>query len=537
MVELAILIGIFSYLIFGLGLVGGLGKLGILGVAFSGSLLFLSIKKNTWERLGNFWQKIRNDKISFLLLSLFVCQMLVNLIGALGPELGFDALWYHLTLPKIYIEQGRILFIPGNLFYYSAMPRLTEMFYLLSLPFSPMGILAKIVHFSFGVLSAVALYHLARRYLNFRWAILTAVIFYSTLIVGWQSITAYVDLARTFFEILALDLFLKWYEKNPASSRQPAGLRGASKILLVESAIMLGLAISTKLIAFASLPFFLILILLRSRKIKFAIGYLLFAIIIPFPWFAFAFIHTGNPVYPIFSGILDASHTMVLPNPLRMVQDFWQLFFRPPDPISPIFLIFLPVMLGVLVKGKLKVWLRVLSAYVLGTWFFWYLTPRTGGARFILPYLPALCLLFTGAMVQKEKWWRRVFVLVVLLVAMINLGYRSLANKKFLPIILGQESTEKFLSKNLNFNFGDFYDKEGEIKKIVGDKLVLVYGGHNLFYADFPFVHSSYRRPEDPVCFVLVQGKDLPPSISLGKVIYNNSATGVRLFLYSPPNI
>ena len=33
---------------------------------------------------------------------ILIGQILVNLIGALGPELGFDALWYHLTEAKLF---------------------------------------------------------------------------------------------------------------------------------------------------------------------------------------------------------------------------------------------------------------------------------------------------------------------------------------------------------------------------------------------------------------------------------------------------
>lgn len=178
-----------------------------------------------------------------MLLGLLVIQAAVNLVGALGPELGFDALWYHLTIPKIYLQHGNIFFIPGNLFYYSAMPKLVEMFYLLALSFSKYGILAKTIHWSFGVLSALALLRLSKRYLKLPWALFATTLFYTTLIVGWESITAYIDLGRTFFEILALDLFLVWTKDKKTLN-------------LVESAIMLGLAISTKLIAFASLPVF-----------------------------------------------------------------------------------------------------------------------------------------------------------------------------------------------------------------------------------------------------------------------------------------
>ncbi len=114
MVELAILLGIFSYVIFGLGImgppIGGLGNLGVLrgmGGMILFSIIFLAVKKNIWRLFIQLWREIKNDKISLSLAGLLVIQVIINLIGALGPELGFDALWYHLTIPKIYFEFHR----------------------------------------------------------------------------------------------------------------------------------------------------------------------------------------------------------------------------------------------------------------------------------------------------------------------------------------------------------------------------------------------------------------------------------------------
>ncbi|MGB9598647.1 MAG: ArnT family glycosyltransferase [Minisyncoccales bacterium] len=529
MVEIGFLLGIFSYIVFGLGLLGklewlrGVGTLGGLGI-------FLVLIYLIWKKRNKFLGELeilKEDKINIFLIGILLISALVNFIGVLGPELGFDALWYHLTIPKIYLQWKKIFFLPGSLFYYSSMPKLTEMFYLVSLAFSPNGTLAKTIHFSFGLLSAIALYRLSRRYLKTKESLLTVLIFYTTLVVGWQSITAYVDLARTFFEILALDLFLQWYEKNQKDQRD--------KMLLIESAIMLGLAISTKLIAFASLAVFLILILLNTKKIKFALYYLLFAVLVPLPWFVFAFIHTGNPIYPIFSGILDQSHQIMTFNLIRVVRDFWKLFYHPQDFISPVFLIFLPIVILKIVKGELKGKIQLLWEYVLLTLFFWYFTPRTGGSRFVLPYLPALSLLIVGVVSEAGKFFQKLLILTAIASAVVNVGYRAFANKKFIPVILGRESRDVFLSKKLNFQNGDFFDVNGDLQKIIRkDDLVLVCGFHNLFYADFSFVEITYAPDHLPVSYILVKKEQCSGKIALGSLVYRNNQTGVELYLAPP---
>ena len=102
----------------------------------------------------------------------------------------------------------------------------------------------------------------------------------------------------------------------------------------------------------------------------------------------------------------------------------------------------------------------------------WYFTPRTVGGRFILPYLPALSIVLAACLhesLQATKKYSFVLgkflIILIILVAIISIGYRFVANKKYLPVILGQETKEHFLSKNLNFSFGDFYDVDGYFKK------------------------------------------------------------------------
>ena len=117
-------------------------------------------------------------KLSKLFLGLLVIQAAVNLIGAFGQELGFDALWYHLTEAKLFLSRNSIAPIPGNLLYWSGLPRLGELIYML-LP-------GKLVHWGAGVLAAYFIYRLSGAGASLLW--------YSTLLIGWLSTSAYVDL-------------------------------------------------------------------------------------------------------------------------------------------------------------------------------------------------------------------------------------------------------------------------------------------------------------------------------------------------------
>lgn len=521
MVELALIIGIFSNFILALGLIGKLHPylLKLLSFLFLSLIIVLTVIKR--KEIRDFFldlKGIKKDKLLLFLILVFALAVLVNLIGVWGPELGFDALWYHLTLPKIYLQTEKIFFIPGGLFYYSAMPKLTEMLYLPTLIFSPEGILAKFIHFLFGILSAISLYKLNRRFLNQKFSLLATLIFYTSLVVGWESTTAYVDLSRCFFEILSLDLLLSYLETKKQK-------------FLLESAITMGLSLSVKLIAFFSLLSISLFMFIKIKKPLSVLKFVFTAILIPLPWFIFSYLNTGNPFYPVFEKILDSSHLIPLPGLFRFLKDTWILFYKPQDPHSFIYLAFFPlVAISYLKETSSK--FKDLFLYFIFCLVFWYLTPRTGGSRFFIPYLPVLSLLTVLGVNYTRRFYQKIFLLSCLICFSINISYRFLANSKFLPVILNKVSKDQFLSQHLNFENGDFLDPKQEIKKIVKNELVLIYCSHNLFYADFPFVHESYAPPDLPYSYVLTQNCQPPKTDFVGNLIYENVLTKTKLYFY-----
>jgi len=529
MFALAILIGIYSYLILAFGLLGLLYKQVIFLLTFVYILVLIYFFKNeivrSFRKLKLLSVGLKKNRFELLLIILLIIQAVVNLVGALGPEFGFDALWYHLTLPKIYLLNHSFVHIPGGLLYYSDMPKLTEMLYTASLAFGN-EMLAKLVHFSFGILTCIVLYLLSRKFLNNKLSLIAVVIFYSNLVVGWQSITAYIDLTRTFFELMVLWGFINFWEKG-------------DKKWLIESGIMLGLAISTKLLSIGSIFIFVPLIFFyhtfykkNTKKLIFnIITFLLIPFIIPLPWFIFSFIHTGNPIYPFFTNIYAVSLSASLFNPINFIKEMWIFFTNLSDPISPLYIIFLPLI--IVYFRKFSTFLKVILAYSVLAIIIWYFTPRTGGGRFILPYLPAFSILVAGAInvFIKNKYLYKLSVILVIITAFLSIGYRGIANSKYMSVILGQQSKTNFLENHLNFSFGDFYDIDRYFKEnIKKTDTVLLYGFHNLYYVDFPFVDSSWVKKGDVFNYIATQNTMPPKRFFYWNLIYRNPKTHVNLY-------
>ncbi len=528
MFSFAILIGVYGYLLFALGLANILYKDQIIIMSLAYLLLIsLYYRKIIFDYFTQL--KLPVLSLSFLresgnyfiiLLVLFIALVFLNLIGAMVPELAFDALWYHLTIPKIYLLNHSIFYIPGNLLYYSAMPRLGEMLYILPLAFYG-EILAKMVHLLFGLFTSLTIYKLSRKYFDKTVSILAVVIFYSNLVVSWQSTTAYVDLIRSFFELIALWGFINWWETK-------------NKQWLVESGVILGLAISTKIIAVFSLLIFFILIIFKNKGLfKKSIGEMFIlgitALIIVIPWFIFAYIYTENPVFPIFTNLAPSFNLSLLGNPFRIVLGVFALFTSSADPISPIYLILLPLI--VISFKKLKMITKLMLGYSLIALLTIFLIPTTDQARFYMPYLPAFSIVIASAITIVKNKSKQAIVGLIVLLAIISFFYRLAASYKYFPYILQQESREKFLSAKLNFSFGDFYDTDGFFaKKVKKDQKVLLYGFHNLYYVDFPFTDSSWVKKGDRFNYVAVQGGVAPDRFKNWNLIYTNNKTDVKVY-------
>ena len=67
-------------------------------------------------------------------------------------------------------------------------------------------------------------------------------------------------------------------------------------------------------------------------------------------------------------------------------------------------------------------------------------------------------------------------------------------------------------------------------KKIRSEDMVLLYGFHNLYYINFPFIDSSYVKKGDVFNYIAVQGNNLPKRFKIWSLIYYNDKTNVKLY-------
>lgn len=527
MFAFAILIGVYSYFIFILGVLHLLYPVSVVIVTLLWSIGVIGWYRKDIQvlvhKIGT--RHIHIPKFShfskiciFLLLSLWS----INLVGALAPEISFDALWYHLTIPKIFINNNSFFFIEGGLYYYSLMPKVIDLLYIPSLMLgSDTG--AKLIHYTFGLLTLLALYQISRRFLSLPLTLFVLVVFSSNLVVAWESTTAYIDLGRTFFEVMAVYGVVLFLQEKKS-------------LWLIESAIMLGLAVSTKLVAILSLPIFILLLIYifkddLKKAVMACMQYSVITLLIPVPFFIFSLINSGTPIYPLFTEYYPTVIEKGITSLPQILHDYWILLVKAADPINPLYLISAPLLF--FVYPRLKRDERIFVIYGIFSMLVWLITPRTGGGRFILPYLPVFSLL-VGLIVKKipSTILKSALVGIGVLVAGTTIGYRFLASNAEVKVLTGDISKTEYIKENLNFAYGDFYDVDGRLSQLFdSDDTVLVYGIHNLYYADFQFIHESYSKPGDEFNYILAPlDMKLPDRFYAWNLVYTNSVSNIAVY-------
>ncbi|HLQ44498.1 MAG TPA: phospholipid carrier-dependent glycosyltransferase, partial [Planctomycetaceae bacterium] len=192
--------------------------------------------------------------LASIVITLFLLAML---LGSLLPPTDFDVKAYHLTGPKEYFLDGRITFLPHNV--YTNFPFLTEMLCLLGMVLRQdwfRGALAgQAVLMGFAPLTALALFCAGRRWFNSSVGWLAATIYLSTPWTYRLAIIAYVEgalscyLSLTLFTVLLVSQAMRESADQMAANRLflLAGLFAGSAMAckypgLVSVVLPLGLA-------------------------------------------------------------------------------------------------------------------------------------------------------------------------------------------------------------------------------------------------------------------------------------------------------
>ncbi len=292
---LVIGLAVFTYLFIGLGLIGLFNRWAV-------NLSLLGIYLIIYPEIRNIIHQIRarlKNLVSsgipsgeILLVLVVLIQAVFNLAGASVLPFDWDGLGAYLPMAKEWTRLHHLADIPYVNFGTRNIPFNVGILYAASLLVKD-AILAKLIHFSFGLLTAVGIYALGRRYFSSRIGLFSAAIFYLVPIVSWISPTAFIDLGFTFYAFFAIYALVNWITSHKRS-------------WLIVSAIVSGLCLGSKYTGFLWVALLFLAVLINSllsekQKLRaVAQNTLLFAVLTGLVgcfWYLRGFIISGDLVF------------------------------------------------------------------------------------------------------------------------------------------------------------------------------------------------------------------------------------------------
>ena len=402
-IYISVGIGIFSYFIYVLGILGLFHKavFQLLLVLQVLTLCIYCVIKRKSLVLG----KMKLDKsMTFL-----ATWIIFNFIICFSNSIEIDSLAYHLYCPKIFLKLNGLYFLPYNA--NSLFPMLNEMFYTYSLGLNAL-MLTKMFHFLSFILILGTLYYLSKEFFSHSVWIATAFIFVSIPGIINNAVTSQVDLTMTLFCFLSLYCFLKWRISN------------INHYFLLMG-IFSGFAISTKYLGLFVVIIITFMMLYeyfvrRDKIVEFPrrlLSYLIIVFLCGGWWYLRAFLLTGNPFYPYLYQFFgpkgwhsDVGSSIGMGKDMwHFLLGFWNLSVHPDvfggsaDQIGVIFLCFIPLLFLVWHKFSSKertifIWLGIFCSLYYTLWFF-----TAQAVRFMYPVAIVLSIMVG---VSITKMWQ-----------------------------------------------------------------------------------------------------------------------------------
>ena len=380
---------LFSTVILAVGLAGGASRpaLFAVGVLALASPWFAPALVTFRARVSSHWA----------VSAVMVAFGFVYLMHAWAPEISPDGMAYHVALPAHYLREGRIGFIPTNI--YAQLSQAMEMLYLHAFAFGKHSA-AALVHLSF----LFALLALMRTYaVRTGIPVAAGLLVLASPVVGIDAASAYNDVALAAVLFAVFWMMERWREEE------------CDRLLWV-AGLMAGLAFALKYTAFLALPYAMVCL---GRRMSWArLGRLAVpAALMMAPWLVKNWAFTGNPVAPfanswfpngVFDPALESSYRFYLgfnsdhPGPAQIPYAVLAGGFALGGLLGPLF--------GLSPLAFFSRWRLVLPALLFAAPFLLNLS-----ARFLIPGLPFAALGMALVLSRFRGLWPAVVIVHVVL--------------------------------------------------------------------------------------------------------------------------
>ncbi|HLD30249.1 MAG TPA: glycosyltransferase family 39 protein [bacterium] len=494
-------LGATGFIVFFIGLAGGLYKAVFFPfwiILFLGGLYKLYHERKSFS-LGEL--KTLPLPVKFL----FYCALLIlafNLLLSFTPEIFYDTLNYHLGVPQKYIIKHRILPMPYK--HPSHMPMLVSMIFMEGMILKG-AMVAKLLNFSFGILTASGIFSFCRKYFKSHAAgILSAVIYYSVPQIILRSWWATNDTGLGLFTLLSLYSLIDYLEEKDPKK-------------LILSGLFAGFIIGTK---YTGMFFIFGLVVLLFPKIKKISLWALVIFLLFSPWLVKNSVETGNPFFPFLSGVFNKNpflkstysekfyanpftglstlkKIMMLPWDLSLKGGGTQEYDSPDYYMTgAVFLAFLPLLLFLRKRENYKIISR-LFLFAVFSYVFWAFF-SSGKAKYYAPAVSSLSIAagyLISRLYKADKTSGTVYLSFLFLLILKNFLFLiPLAGMMHEPLslFLGSVSRDEFLSNSRpGYPNPSYLAYKFSNENLPEDSKILIIGDEKNLYLERNFVGRS----------------------------------------------
>lgn len=507
--EAGIGLGLFSYLVMLAGLVQMLNRwtiLAVLSVLLILSVLgFVKRKPGVDQQVKGVLQspKSRDWIAAFCALGIVAVGAWV-LVRALAPPVSddWDSLAYHLAVPKLYLQHGGIYYIPFTS--HSNFPFGVEMLYTSALAFGLIPA-AKLFHYAFWIFTLLGIYSLGRTYYGVRTGVVAASLFAVMPAAIWEASTAYIDLATTFYTMLAVIALL-------------ACADSCDRRWAVFCGVAAGLAATTKMTALGAIPLLAIGAvalgwkMCREIDLKSRLGdagfMALAALLAAAPWYIKTWIQTGNPVYPFFfeifrgrdwnSQLAQTYRSLQMQfgvghSPADFVMAPWNLaifserfYDRPGLYVGFIFLAFIPFIIIASMRDRRSAGLTVFAG---GLGVIWFMLSHQ--SRYLLPVFAVLAVPAAYGLTSLKglKAARYAGYTALAVSALFAFLFAAQIGSASIHVVLGNESRNDYLARTV-----DTYRMTEYINTLPENTKVVLFNDTRGFYLDREYLWGDWAH-------------------------------------------
>jgi hypothetical protein len=462
--SFAVGFGTLGWLLFFVGILGLLTPLRLGLVLGVGALGLFYLVNPVVDHPGGTAPHLLS-KIDGLILCVIIIALIFDLLEAMAPPADADTLAYHFALPKQFIEEHQIKFVPRAVD--GAIPLLIQMTYIPVLALG--GELSLTLWTALtGWAAAAMLYLFARRHLNVTWSLALALLFLTTPAILFGAGTGQVETRMALFITSAiLSMLIGTQERN---------IR-----YIILAAILVGFVAASKFTGLVFAAAFLPVIVFRSKSFKTLLIFGAVAFLVGSQWYFWNWLHTGDPVFPLLYGALeyaDASYwddahqaaykimfttESVVPKNIAWLVAYpffatiaaFDAFESTRTGLGPLPLIILPFALGAFwrFRGRIKhsemldVILIVLVSYIL--LFFFAPSQRI---RHFLPIFPMFLIFMV---VVAHRWAQptgfiSILAAALMITSIIQIAGHGINSLNYFRYTFSGETREQFLLRNVS---------------------------------------------------------------------------------------